>query len=214
MLDFYRETCTCDIWPPSMGYMGMQDPMIEEALPACAEALARPLSFSLRGGYSEDVSPSLTYTPNATSWDKVAELNEEASALGLGNVIHFGSGVQQEVDGQVVTTGITQQELLLEEHRSKIVDSLFVPCEQPILETPQPQQQKSKARPHARGGKTTIGALRRSTRQSAKPCSVPVAKRASHRLLKAFGIAGAKEPIGEEALEALARTFDTALSPE
>jgi hypothetical protein len=122
----------------------------------------------------------------------------------------------QEVDGQVITTGITQQvaDLLLEERRNKIVDSLFVPCEQPILETPAPPPQQSKAKTRTRGGKTAVQVLRRSTRQSARPCSVPVAKRASHRLLKAFGIAGAKEPIGEEALEALARTFDTPLSPE
>jgi hypothetical protein len=122
----------------------------------------------------------------------------------------------QEVDGQVITTGITQQvaDLLLEERRNKIVDSLFVPCEQPILETPAPPPQQSKAKTRTRGGKTAVQVLRRSTRQSARPCSVPVAKRASHRLLKAFGITGAKEPIGEEALEALARTFDTPLSPE
>jgi hypothetical protein len=65
-----------------------------------------------------------------------------------------------------------------------------------------------------RAGKTVAGGLRRSTRESVRSCSVPVAKRASHRLLKAFGMAGAKEPVGEEALQALAEAFGTPLSPE
>ena len=68
--------------------------------------------------------------------DKLAALNEEAAALGYGNVIHFGPGVQQEIEGQVITTGITEQvaELILEERRNAIVESIFVPCEQLVLD--------------------------------------------------------------------------------
>jgi hypothetical protein len=128
----------------------------------------------------------------------------------------YTPGVQQEVDGHVITTGITEQvaEMILDERRNSIVDSIFVPCEQPILETPAVQKQQGKASGRAKAVKTTVGGLRRSTRQKAKVCSVPVAKRATHRLIKAFEVVGPNEPIGEEALEAFANKFGTPLTPE
>ena len=60
------------------------------------------------------------------------------ATLKYGKVIHFGPRVQQEIEGEVITTGITEQvvELILEDHRNAIVESMFVPYEQPILETP------------------------------------------------------------------------------
>jgi hypothetical protein len=112
--------------------------MVEEVLAAYTEAINKPLSFSPPRSPLAAELRSLTYTPNATNWDKLAELNEEVRALGHQNVIHFGLGVQQQVDGQVITTGITEQvaELMLEERRNNIVESIFIPCEQPLLETP------------------------------------------------------------------------------
>jgi hypothetical protein len=110
----------------------------------------------------------------------------------------------------VITTGITEQaaELILEERRNAIVESIFVPCEQPVLETPAPLKQKNKPAGRVKALKT---AVRRSTRQLAKGCSVPVHKRATHRLTKAFETVGLNEPIGDEALAAFAKRFDTAV---
>jgi hypothetical protein len=156
------------------------------------------------------------YTPNDANWSKIAELNEEATALGYNHVIHFGPGVQQEVEGQMITTCITEQvaEMMLEERRNKIVESIFVPCEQPILETPVVQKQQARASTRTKNGMAPMGGLRRSTRQKAKVCSVPVSKRASHRLIKAFEVVGPNDSIGEEALEAFAKTFGKPLSKE
>lgn len=154
--------------------------------------------------------------PNTANWDKIAELNDEARALGFQNVIHFGPGTQQEVDGQVVTAGFTQRvaEMILEERRSSIMESIFVPCEQPLLETPMVEKQQTKAAGKTKGTKTAVGGLRRSSRQKAKTCLVPVAKRATHRLIKAFEVVGPNEPIGEQALEAFAKAFSTPLTTE
>jgi hypothetical protein len=188
MVDFYKEKCTGDICSEFTRHLGEYDPMIGEALAACAEAVNRPLSFSPPGIPLEEELYSPVYTP----------------------------GVQQEVDGHVITTGITEQvaEMILGERRNSIVDSIFVPCEQPILETPAVQKQQGKASGRAKAVKTAVGGLRRSTRQKAKVCSVPVAKRATHRLIKAFEVVGPNEPIGEEALEAFANKFGTPLTPE
>ena len=53
------------------------------------------------------------------------------ATLKYGKVIHFGPRVQQEIEGQVITIGIIEQvaELILEEHRNDIVESIFVPYE-------------------------------------------------------------------------------------
>lgn len=215
LMEFFKEACVGDIWSvipqPCAGY----DPMVEEAMATYAKATSRPLSFSPLGSLLAAELHSPTYIPNTTNWNKLAELNEEARALGYQNVIHFGPGVQQQVDSQVIMTGITEQvaELMLEEHRNSIVKSIFVPCEQPLLETPVAPKQQS------RTGKTKITktaavGLRRSTRQKAKICSVPVSKRTTHRLIKAFEVVGPDEPIGEQALEDFSKSFTTPLTPQ
>jgi hypothetical protein len=102
--------------------------------------------------------------------------------------------------------------MILVDRRNAIVESMFVPCEQPILETPAPQRQQSKATARTKAGKT-MGAMRRSSQQKAKICSVPVSRRASHRLIKAFEITGPNKHIGEEALETFAKTFNRLLTP-
>lgn len=56
--------------------------------------------------------------------------------------------------------------------------------------------------------------MRRSTRQKAQNSSVLVSKRATHRLMKAFGVVGPDEPIGDHALEAYAKRFTSLLSPK
>jgi hypothetical protein len=209
MMEFYKTTCTSDIWTASPLSLGEHDPMVEEALAACAAAVNRSLSFSLLRMPSEEVIRSPEYILGAANWDKLAKLNEEAATLGYGNVIHFGPGSQGMVDGQVATAGITEQvaDLILEEHRNAIVESIFVPCEQPILE------HQSKATRKKKAGKTAVGGIRRSSRQVVIS-SMPVSKRATHRLIRAFDLVGPGEPIGDQALEAFAKRFNTPLSKE
>jgi hypothetical protein len=142
-------------------------------------------------------------------WDKIADLNAEASALGYSNVSHFGPGAQltKEVGGQLVEAGITEQvaDMILEERRSSIVDSMFVPCEKPILPDSVPLATKGRTRADS----SVAQATRRSTRQKAQACSVPVSKRATHRLIRAFEIAGPEEPIGDQAMESYISSFRT-----
>lgn len=42
MMEFYKTTCTGDIWTASPLSLGEHDPMVEEALAACAAAVNRP----------------------------------------------------------------------------------------------------------------------------------------------------------------------------
>jgi hypothetical protein len=60
--------------------------------------------------------------------------------------------------------------MILEEGRNKIVESIFVPCEQPILPDPKPPTTKGKGGPRSRA----MEATRRGSRQKAQACSVPM----------------------------------------
>jgi hypothetical protein len=173
----------------------------------------RPLSFSPSPARDDEIIASPVYMPQPALWDKVAALNEEAAALGYGNVIHFGPGVQltKETGGKIVIAGITEQaaEMILEERRNCIVDSAFVPCEQPILPDPtHAPTAKEKTGPR----KKNLEATRRSSRQQAQACSVPVSMRATHRLVRAFEIVGPEEKVGEEALDEYISSFQTPMT--
>jgi hypothetical protein len=186
--------------------------MVEEIATVCGRVLEKPISFSPSPQRPDEIVASPEYTPQSDLWDKGAELNAEATALGYNNVIHFGPGVQltKEIGDQVVTAGITAQvaNLILEERRNHIVESIFVPCNQPILPDPEPPASRGKVGSRSR----VVQATRRSSRKKAQACSVPVSKRAAHRLIRAFELAGPTEQIGEEAMEAYIRSFDTPMT--
>jgi len=130
-------------------------------------------------------------------------------------VVHFGPGVQltQVIGGQQRETAITEQvaSMILEERRNAIVDSIFVPCAQPLLEAPVPNKVKGKEVTSKTARKE---ATRKSTRQQALNNSVPVSKRATNRLIRAFDMAGPSEPIGEQALEAYISSFDAPMTEQ
>jgi hypothetical protein len=216
MMDFYGSLCADFIPEMAVGSTNHWDPMLEEMETWCDREIAvtRPLSFSPLPPRSDEMVRSPEYTPQSALWDRVADLNTEAAALGINNVVHFGPGVQltKEVGGKIVTAGITEQvaQMMLDERRNTIVDSMFVPCEQPVLPDPAHPAARGRARERA-AGKATVG-TRRSTRQMKLACSVPVSKRAAHRLIRAFEMAGPSEPIGDQAMEAYVRSFQTPMT--
>lgn len=212
MMEFYKSFC-CDVLPEQpVRTVGSWDPMLEENSAVCGQTTGIPLSFSPSPPRPDEMVASPEYRPQSAIWDKITELNEEAAALGYNNVIHFGPGVQlaSEDGGQMVTAGITEQvaEMILDERRNNIVDSIFVPCEQPVLPDPEPTTARARV---GRKNKAVEG-RRRSSRQQAQACSVPVSKRATHRLIRAFEIVGPSEPIGEQAMEAYIRSFQTPMT--
>lgn len=83
MLEFYKTLCQDDITAilgvPHTG----RDPMLLEASTMCGDMVRRPLSFA-----PPPVPQELQEVSNL--WGTVADLNEEAAALGYDNVVHFG----------------------------------------------------------------------------------------------------------------------------
>ncbi|KAG0513500.1 hypothetical protein BDA96_10G108000 [Sorghum bicolor] len=188
--------------------------MVEEVESVCVRAVERPISFSPSPQRSDEIMASPEYTPQSVLWDKVAQFNEEATALGYNNVIHFGPGVQltKEIGGHSNSCDqrtCQEAEKILDERRNAIVDSIFVPCEQPILPDPvRPATTRGRSGARCKGTEAT----RRSSRQMARACSVPVSKRATQRLARAFELVGPTEEVGEKAMEAYFRSFQAPMT--
>jgi hypothetical protein len=92
MMEFYKGLCSDDfggveVKGATMGW----DPMLGEASAMCRRMVGRPLSFSLPPFPPEESLGSPTYTPDS---DLLADLNEEAAALGYNHVVHFDPSVQ------------------------------------------------------------------------------------------------------------------------
>ena len=64
MLDFYKETCTGDLWSAPTSPLGDYDPMIGEALATCEAAMTKPMSFSPPGSPSLEEQRSPVYVAN------------------------------------------------------------------------------------------------------------------------------------------------------
>jgi hypothetical protein len=162
MMDFYGSLCADFIPEMAVGSTNYWDPMLEEMETWCDREIAvtRPLSFSPLPSRSDKMVRSPEYTPQSAIWDRVADLNTEAAALGINNVIHFGPRVQltKEVGGKIVTAGITEQvaQMMLDERRNTIVDSMFVPCEQPVLPDPAHPATRGRARERERQGRQQL----------------------------------------------------------
>lgn len=82
MLDFYMGFCSDDIsCVAERGAAVAWDPMLGEAADMCQRMVSRPLSFSPLSFLLGEAPGSPEYIPVSTLWRKVADLNEEATAL-------------------------------------------------------------------------------------------------------------------------------------
>jgi predicted DNA-binding transcriptional regulator YafY len=55
---------------------------------------------------------------------------------------------------------------------------------------------------------------RKSTRQQVLANSVPVSKRTTQRLIKAFDLAGPSKPVGEQAMEAYIKSYEAPMTEQ
>lgn len=99
MMEFYKDLCRDETTGVAPGAYAGWDPMLGEASAMCRKVVSRLLSFSPPPFPPVETPGSPEYRPVSALWNKVADLNDEAAALDLGNVVHFDLGVQltQEV---------------------------------------------------------------------------------------------------------------------
>ncbi|KAE8794801.1 hypothetical protein D1007_30338 [Hordeum vulgare] len=103
-----------------------------------------------------------------------------------------------EVQLCVVTSRVCQLEIASDEGRMQDQRGLFRSTDAPLLATP-PARRPS-APPRSRNVTTPT---RRSARQAANTSIVPVAQRASFRIVKELGLLGPRERMTEDVAKAL-----------
>ncbi|KAE8810212.1 hypothetical protein D1007_13099 [Hordeum vulgare] len=110
-----------------------------------------------------------------------------------------------EVQLGAVTSRVSQLELV--EASGSRAPGLFRECRPPLLAAPPTRRSVPPPRSRVQAAPT-----RHSTRQEANTSTVPVAQRASLRLVKELGLLGPKEKMTEDVAKALIRRFDEPLS--
>uniref|UniRef100_A0A8I6X9P0 CCHC-type domain-containing protein n=1 Tax=Hordeum vulgare subsp. vulgare TaxID=112509 RepID=A0A8I6X9P0_HORVV len=110
-----------------------------------------------------------------------------------------------EVQLGAVTSRVSQLELV--EASGSRAPGLFRECRPPLLAAPPTRRSVPPPRSRVQAAPT-----RHITRQAANTSTVPVAQRASLRLVKELGLLGPKEKMTEDVAKALIRRFDEPLS--
>uniref|UniRef100_A0A8I7B614 Uncharacterized protein n=1 Tax=Hordeum vulgare subsp. vulgare TaxID=112509 RepID=A0A8I7B614_HORVV len=110
-----------------------------------------------------------------------------------------------EVQLGAVTSRVSQLELV--EASGSRAPGLFRECRPPLLAAPPTRRSVPPPRSRVQAAPT-----RHITREAANTSTVPVAQRASLRLVKELGLLGPKEKMTEDVAKALIRRFDEPLS--
>ncbi|KAE8801545.1 D-3-phosphoglycerate dehydrogenase, chloroplastic [Hordeum vulgare] len=162
---------------------------------AAADAvLAEPLLFD-KGSLLEAAGEALqldTFSPTLSDY-------------GHFNRATPSSARTMEVQLGAVTSRVSQLELV--EASGSRAPGLFRECRPPLLAAPPTRRSVPPPRSRVQAAPT-----RHSTRQAANTSTVPVAQRASLRLVKELGLLGPKEKMTEDVAKALIRRFDEPLS--
>uniref|UniRef100_A0A8I6X329 Uncharacterized protein n=1 Tax=Hordeum vulgare subsp. vulgare TaxID=112509 RepID=A0A8I6X329_HORVV len=209
-------------------------------LPDSAAALRRrdtghgtpPAAAAVRGGPRSEDSTMLRGAVDGTAadvqaaadavlaeplvFDEGSLLEAAGEALQLDNFSptlsdygHFNratpsSARTMEVQLGAVTSRVSQLELV--EASGSRAPGLFHECRPPLLAAPPTRRSVPPPRSRVQAAPT-----RHNTRQAANTSTVPVAQRASLRLVKELGLLGPKEKMTEDVAKALIRRFDEPL---
>uniref|UniRef100_A0A8I6YY45 Uncharacterized protein n=1 Tax=Hordeum vulgare subsp. vulgare TaxID=112509 RepID=A0A8I6YY45_HORVV len=175
-------------------HSGAVDGMAADVQAAADAVLAEPLHFD-EGSLLEAAGEAL----------QLDAFSPTLSYYGHFNRATPSSARTMEVQLGAVTSRVSQLELV--EASGSKEPSLFRECRPPLLAAPPtrrfvpPPKRRVQATP-----------TRHSARQAANTSTVPVAQRASLRLVKELGLLGPKEKMTEDVAKALIRRFDEPLS--
>ncbi|KAE8816235.1 hypothetical protein D1007_06363 [Hordeum vulgare] len=179
-----------------------QHPVATDVQAAAEAAIAAPLDFGDDSYFDEDVNEAervqldaFSPTPSAATTD-YGQFNRATPSTTRTMEVQLGA-----VTSRVCQLEITADDGNLQQHRG-----LFRATEPPILATP---VKRPSAPPKSR---TAATPTRHSARQAANTSSIPVAQRASFRIVKELGLLGPREKMTEDVAKALVRHFEEPLS--
>lgn len=191
---FFNSTADVIAPPPRPDSMQLQ---LEASIDTM---LAAPMSFDTEAVNGQPASPlPLTDGPPPQSMQlDLISAACRAPRPEVATTMQLGTMVQQVQELHLGTSPPTPRRLFLE------------PAP-PVIANPPALPRRPTAPPKSRASSAP---LRQSARQAANPSPVPVAQRATLRLVQGLGMLGPKERMTVQAAEALVRCFDEPLSEE
>lgn len=216
LMEFFVGLCQEELPLDSFSSGQVHDPMLHEFTSAASTRALQSLPFS---------SPrSPQYAPVSKDWAPAASIGVLPSSTGSRDGPELGAHVEEPAsmcvqDMDIGSTGPMQlhspelpvaelglgEDLAQDEHspdnnngldsESFLNDMFTAP---PPAAVPAPAPRCPRQTPRARS--SSAEPSRRSVRQSKKKFVIPVAQRATHRLIRQLDLAGVDEPIGDEAI--------------
>ncbi|GJN04040.1 hypothetical protein PR202_ga21550 [Eleusine coracana subsp. coracana] len=166
------------------------DPMLLELGPTPPDCTATPLLFS--------PAASPPYAPVSEAWQGTA-----AMASGSGTSLEGLFGPRVQIQEEDDSNGLVIQgpvDRLASQTAQEFIDNMFKDAPPAVANlAPRPAPAARPPRPRVRSA--SAEPARCSVRQAKQNSVVPVPMRATHRLIRQLDLAGADEPIGDEALK-------------
>ncbi|KAE8788418.1 hypothetical protein D1007_37539 [Hordeum vulgare] len=185
--------------------MGHSPPAINGVNPVAADvqaaaeaAVAAPLDFGGDSYFDEDVDEAERVQLDAFS----PTLSAATTDCGQFNRATPSAARTMEVQLGAVTSRVCQLEITADDGNLQQHRGLFSAMEPPILAMP---AKRPSAPPKSR---TAATPTRHSARQAANTSTIPVAQRASFRIVKELGLLGPREKLTEDVAKALIRRFE------
>ncbi|KAE8820886.1 hypothetical protein D1007_01204 [Hordeum vulgare] len=164
-------------------------------------AVAAPLDFRGENYFDKDVDETKRVQLDAFS----PTLSAATTDCGQFNRATPSTARTMEVQLGAVTSRVCQLEITADDGNHQQHRGLFRATEPPILATP---AKRPSAPPQSR---TAATPTRHSARQVANTSTIPVAQRASFRIVKELGLLGPREKMTEDVAKALIRRFEEPL---
>lgn len=150
-------------------------------------------------GFSPPISP--VYQPTSGPW---ATGNDNLSVVTFGPGVqleHNSTAAMEDITAQVTRMDIDAPGFVHEQHLC-FSEQVFSDVQPAVLEPPARQHRQPPSRAQAAAAPKTNTAQRASSRLAARPSSIPVSKRAQHRLIRELDFINKDERIGEDVVSA------------
>ncbi|KAE8791290.1 D-3-phosphoglycerate dehydrogenase, chloroplastic [Hordeum vulgare] len=180
----------------------LADPVAVDVQDVVEAAVAAPLDFGGDNFFEDDVDAAERVQLDAFS----PTLSAATTDCGQFNRATPSAACTMEVQLGAVTSRVCQLEITAEDGNQQQNRGLFRATEPPILATP---ARRLSAPSKSRNAATPT---RHSARQAANTTTIPVAQRASFRIVKELGLLGPREKMTEDVAKALLRCFEEPLS--
>ncbi|KAF8648719.1 hypothetical protein HU200_064773 [Digitaria exilis] len=215
LLDYFKVLCAEPF--PANTYRGsmVDDPMVLEA--SLPPRISNLLSFSTKGTHGQVVAPAsygwdtedaMAQPDFSPTFSPVYQPTSGPWATNTDNVEQQSAPVPAAATMDDITAQVTRMDIDSEQQPS-FTEQVFSELPPAILESPARHHRQPPA--CMEESADTSKGLRASSRLAARPSSIPVSKRAQHRLIRELDFINKDERIVEDVVSAYIETYKTPL---